>query len=80
MSKDTAETPIAPVATQEDVAKNRVGKWRKATFSYDIGACVECLITDEAGNTYMRDTEHRKDGATLQFKHNDWQAFVEALK
>ena len=80
MKVDVAKAPIAEVATKEDVAANRVGKWRKATFSYDIGVCVECLITNSEGRTYMRDTEHREDGATLSFENKGWQAFVEALK
>lgn len=80
MSKEYVQAPIAEVATKEDVQQNRVGKWRKATFSYDIGACVECLITTDEGRTYVRDTEHREDGATLSFDSNGWRAFISALK
>jgi hypothetical protein len=51
--------------------------WRKASFSNGSGACVE--TASNAGTVAVRDTTNR-DGGTLTFSAQAWQAFADGLK
>ena len=51
--------------------------WRKSTRSNGSGACVE--TASDAGTVAVRDTTDR-DGRTLAFTAQAWQAFTDGLK
>jgi hypothetical protein len=50
--------------------------WKKSSFS-GANACVEWRI-DEVGVS-VRDTKKR-EGAELHFTHNEWTAFIAAVR
>lgn len=49
--------------------------WRKSSYSYDVGACVE---VSEGPETRIRDTQHREAGH-LGFSAAEWAALLHAL-
>jgi hypothetical protein len=51
--------------------------WRKASYSNGSGQCVE--TASDAGTVAIRDTTDR-DGGTLTFTAQAWQAFTHGLK
>ena len=51
--------------------------WRKASHSNGSGDCVE--VADAASVVLVRDTKNR-DGGTLAFTADAWQAFTGSLK
>jgi hypothetical protein len=51
-------------------------EWRKSTHSVENGNCVEVAAAD---TVMIRDTQSR-DGVTLAFSSQKWQAFVTGLK
>jgi hypothetical protein len=51
--------------------------WRKASYSNGSGQCVE--TASNAGTVAVRDTANR-DGGTLTFTADAWQAFTDLLK
>ena len=53
------------------------GVWRKASYSNGQGDCVE--VGNMAGSVAVRDTTDR-DGGTLTFTAQAWQAFTGNLK
>jgi hypothetical protein len=53
------------------------GNWRKASYSNGSGECVE--VGNLTGSVAVRDTKDR-DGGTLGFTAEAWQAFAAALK
>jgi hypothetical protein len=52
-----------------------MGDWRKSTYSYDVGACVEVSTGPE---TRIRDTRHRDHGH-LGFAAGEWAAALRAI-
>lgn len=57
--------------------RNTFGQWRKSSYSYDIGACVEVLDTYAAA--LIRDTENREAGH-LPFNRREWAGFLAAIR
>jgi hypothetical protein len=53
------------------------GNWRKASYSNGSGNCVE--VADAARVVLVRDTTDR-DGGTLTFTADAWQAFLGTLR
>jgi hypothetical protein len=54
-------------------------KWRKSSYSGgNGGGCAEAGVADP-GRVLVRDTTNR-DGATLVFTADTWQAFTDGLK
>jgi hypothetical protein len=51
--------------------------WRKASYSNGEASCVE--TASGAGTVAVRDTTNR-DGGTLTFTADAWQAFTGSLK
>lgn len=52
--------------------------WRKSSYSgANGGSCVEAADSD--GIVLVRDTTDR-DGGTLAFSANAWQAFADSIK
>jgi len=51
--------------------------WRKSTYSGSNGSCVETASRD--GVVMVRDTTNR-DGGTLSFTADAWQAFLGTLR
>ena len=56
---------------------NTYTDWRKANYSNGSGQCVE--TASNAGTVAVRDTADR-DGGTLTFTADAWQAFTGLLK
>jgi hypothetical protein len=56
---------------------NTYTDWRKASYSNGSGQCVE--TASNAGTVAVRDTADR-DGGTLKFTADAWQAFTDLLK
>ncbi len=53
--------------------------WRKSSFSYLHGDCVEIapLLADRIG---IRDTKDNESGAVLIFTDAEWDAFIAGAK
>jgi hypothetical protein len=55
----------------------RYEDWRKASYSNGSGQCVE--TASDGGTVAVRDTADR-EGGTLTFGAQAWQAFMDGLK
>lgn len=51
--------------------------WRVATYTGGNGNCIE--VADDAKTVLVRDTKDR-DGGTLAFTAQAWEAFTSGLK
>jgi hypothetical protein len=54
-----------------------MGGWRKSTYSGSNGG--DCVEVAADGQIRVRDTTDR-DGGTLSFSADAWQAFTDALR
>jgi Domain of unknown function (DUF397) len=52
-------------------------KWRKSTWSYNNGNCVEVRLAMRTVD--MRDSKHRS-GATLRFSRDSWREFLDGVR
>jgi hypothetical protein len=51
--------------------------WRKSSFSFANGNCVEVAYID--GVIHLRDSKS-PDGPTLQFNEGEWWAFIKGCQ
>jgi Domain of unknown function (DUF397) len=52
--------------------------WRTSNYTNNGGACVE-VADNQPGAIAVRDSKDRR-GPILAFSHEDWRAFVRAIK
>lgn len=52
--------------------------WRKSSFSFSNGGCVE--VGSAPGAVGVRDTKQDGTGPVLRYRPADWTAFLAAVK
>ena len=52
--------------------------WHKSSASGASGDCVEVAI--EAGSVYVRNSRHAEDAPPLEFRHDEWAAFLTGVR
>jgi Domain of unknown function (DUF397) len=66
------------VRTNSSEATGTAGPWRKSSYSFAQGDCVE-VARDAGGHACVRDSKDA-DGAILRFTPAEWSAFLAGVR